>query len=206
MRCRGPSPSGTSPRATSRAPRLRRRAVGRTCARRLEAALLPNIEERRLGSIAVSINFPRHPDERSLTEALPAIADAIIASVQDAHGGEEIRLESEVLTSLRVWHWPEHALKVQVVAQPGGQFVRAAVDSFLGHRIPAKRAQTERYPQAIIAAFDRILIADPEDLAEALRSRADELPANWIAFYFICRSEVGGRKAVRVWGRRLGSV
>lgn len=37
-------------------------------------------------------------------------------------------------------------------------------------------------------------------------AQADELPANWIAFYFICRSEVGGRKAVRVWGRRLGSV
>jgi hypothetical protein len=180
-----------------------RRGIGQWFVHQLEVELRQFVEESELGSVTVYVTLPRTPDRRRLGAAVGITAQAILAALPVA-GTAVVREDwdaNDLFASIRIFRRPDRAPFVEVLHQPHGSYVEPAVRAFLDRSIPTKAAQTASYQHAIVAAFDRSFVSDIETFTIVLRARAEELPSNWDAFYFVTPVGDGGWRARRVWGR-----
>lgn len=183
-----------------------RRGIGRWLAERLEAELRPQVSERGMGSVVVSVTLPRRPDRKRLSLAISDIAQVILARLP-AEGSvvvDDDWDQDDLFGRMRLFRWADRPSRVEVLHQPHGSFVEPAVAAFLDRMLPSKAAQTAGYEQVILAAFDRSFVGDPESFQRQLDERAQEIPANWRAIYFITPVRGGGSwQAWPVWEREL---
>lgn len=180
-----------------------RGGIGRWFADRLRSDLLPLVEDRQLGAVNVYVTLPLTPDRRRLGNSVVDIAAAILEALP-AEGTAVLSddWDTEPLFSrIRMFRWPDRPSRIEVLHQPHASYVEPAVRTFLDHAIPRKAVQTAGYEHVILAAFDRSFVGDVEAFQAALRIRANELPENWDAVYFVTPVGRGCWRAWLVWSR-----
>jgi hypothetical protein len=173
--------------------------------RELEQELGPRILELNPGhTVAISWGVSWLPPDNVMQSGLKIVKDTILGAVPGLRDGDTVDLDPrpDFIRQMRAICYasdtPTFGFMGGHVEQTGwvAEAVEAMVESLL---TSSKPAQLQAFDDARVLAIDRALMPFPEDLRVAIAARADRIPSNWTAIYFVMPWRSGSLS--EVWNR-----
>lgn len=157
----------------------------------LQVELTPLVRELSPGNtIAISWALRWLPSTRDMRAGLEMVKSTILRAAYELRAGDSLDLEPkpEFIKDLRAMcvasSTPTFGFIGRHVDQTG--YVMGMAESMAESLLTSRKdSQLQAFDDARILAIDRAVMGFDEDLREAIADRADRIPANWSAIYFV---------------------
>lgn len=161
---------------------------------RLKSELEGDVERRRLGVVAVELDFGPLPSSGHLRRGIPklreAIRDVLKGLRADPVGSVTVPIASEIdfIVGGLIHQFPGDANVVGFITSSGewGGILNPQADQFVDELLSGnKPIQTATWRRAWIVIVDRIGLVGADLIGRSLRNRQVLIPANWERIYFL---------------------